>query len=55
MEEMLFEEDMNSVPIASFDTTLLKMVDPKSASVLNVERNAAVYIASIHLGGKRSW
>jgi hypothetical protein len=54
MEEMVLEEGLNCVPVAGFDTTLLKMMDPESARVLNVERNMAVYLASIYLGGKSS-
>ena len=55
MEEMLLEEDLNTAPVASFDINLLKMIDPESARVLNVERNVPVYLASINLGGKSSW
>ena len=55
MEKMVFEEDMNTVPVARFDITLLKMMDPESACVLNVERNVPIYLASIHLSGKSYW
>jgi hypothetical protein len=54
MEEMVFEENMNTVPVTRFDITLLKMMDPESARILNMERNVPVYLASIHLGGKSS-
>ena len=44
MEEMVLEEGLNC---AGFDITLLKMIDPESARVLNVERNVPVYLASV--------
>jgi hypothetical protein len=54
MEEMELEEGLNCAPVAGFDITLLKVLDPESARVLNVERNVLVYLASVHLGGKSS-
>jgi hypothetical protein len=52
MEEMMLEEGLNTALVASLDITLLKMINPESARVLNVERNVPVYLASIYLGSK---
>jgi hypothetical protein len=49
---MVLEESLNTTLVASFNITLLKMIDPESARVLNVERNVPVYLASINLGSK---
>ena len=51
----MLEEGLNCVPVAGFDTTLLKMMDPESARVLNVKKNVPVYLASINLGMKSPW
>jgi hypothetical protein len=52
---MALEEDLNTVQVATFNITLLKMIDPESARILNVERNVPVYLASIYIGSKSPW
>jgi hypothetical protein len=48
----MLKEGLNTALVASFDITLLKMIDLESACVLNVERNVLVYLMSIYLDSK---
>ena len=46
------EEDLNATLVVNFNITLLNIIDLELASVLNVERNVAVYLTSIYLSSK---
>ena len=52
MEEVSFEEHVNSVvqwfAVTEIEATSLKMIDPISACVLNLQGKATLYIARIH-------
>jgi hypothetical protein len=48
----MLEEGLNTTLVASFDITLLKIINLESVCILNVERNVLIYLMPIYLNSK---
>ena len=55
MKKVFFEEFVSLPIIAKFNTALLKMANPIAICILNMTRQTLIYLALLHLVGRKSW